>query len=137
MTIDGTVPNVRPGFTCTAVITTATRQKVARRADSGDDGARAGRRREGRDRGAAGARRRARRPGRPAAPAGASELKPGQTRKEIEGVFLVKDGRSLFVPVKIGIAGEKYFEVLDGLKAGDEVITGPFASVRGLQEATP
>ena len=30
VTVDGQVPNVRPGFTCTATITTATRQKVAR-----------------------------------------------------------------------------------------------------------
>ncbi len=52
----------------------------------------------------------------------------------MEGVFLVKDGRAQFVPVKTGIAGEKYFEVLSGLKAGDEVITGPFASVRNLRE---
>ena len=34
------------------------------------------------------------------------------------------------MPVKTGIAGEKYFEVLSGLKEGDAVITGPFASVR-------
>jgi len=46
----------------------------------------------------------------------------------------VADGRAKFVPVKTGIAGEKYFEVLSGLKAGDEVITGPFASVRNLKE---
>ena len=65
-----------------------------------------------------------------AAPA---ELKPGQTRKEIEGVFLVRTAAPSFAPVKTGIAGEKYFEVLDGLKEGDEVITGPFASVRTLQ----
>jgi HlyD family secretion protein len=38
------------------------------------------------------------------------------------------------VPVKTGIAGEKYFEVLSGLQDGDEVITGPFASVRNLKE---
>jgi HlyD family secretion protein len=36
--------------------------------------------------------------------------------------------------VKTGIAGERYFEVLDGLKAGDQVITGPFASVRELDD---
>ena len=36
--------------------------------------------------------------------------------------------------MKTGIAGDKYFEVLDGLKAGDRVITGPFASVRGLND---
>jgi len=67
-------------------------------------------------------------------PVGPAELKPGQQRKEMEGVFVVADGRAKFVPVKTGIAGEKYFEVLSGLKAGDEVITGPFASVRNLKE---
>jgi HlyD family secretion protein len=67
-------------------------------------------------------------------PVGPADLKPGQQRKEMEGVFLVRDGRATFVPVKTGIAGEKYFEVLSGLKADEEVITGPFASVRNLRE---
>jgi HlyD family secretion protein len=71
---------------------------------------------------------------RPTAPA---ELKPGQTRKEFEGAFLIKDGKAAFVPVKTGIAGEKYFEVLDGLKEADEVITGPFASVRTMKDGDP
>ena len=63
VTIDGLVPGVRPGFTCTAVITTATRQKVDRRADSGHDRARDGARREGerRPRGDPGPRARPRR----------------------------------------------------------------------------
>ena len=43
---------------------------------------------------------------------------------------MVRDGRAEFVPIKIGIAGDKYFEVLAGLKAGDQVITGPYNSVR-------
>jgi HlyD family secretion protein len=34
--------------------------------------------------------------------------------------------------VKLGIAGERYFEVTGGLKEGDRVITGPFDSVRNL-----
>ena len=67
-------------------------------------------------------------------PAAPEELKPGQTRKEIEGAFVIREGRATFVPVKTGIAGEKYFEVLDGLKDGDEVITGPFQSVRGMKD---
>ena len=54
--------------------------------------------------------------------------------KEIEGAFIVKDGRAVFTPVKIGIAGERYFEVLGGLAVGDQVITGPFASVRNLRD---
>jgi HlyD family secretion protein len=40
----------------------------------------------------------------------------------------------VFTPVKTGVAGEQYFEVLDGLKPGDQVITGPFASVRELAD---
>jgi HlyD family secretion protein len=62
----------------------------------------------------------------------ASTLKPGQTRKELEGVFVVRDGKAEFVAVKTGIAGDKYFEVLSGLAEGDRVITGPFNSVREL-----
>jgi HlyD family secretion protein len=130
VTVDGQVPNVRPGFTCTAVITTATRTKVLgvpnqamtlREVVVDDKGEIV---------------RPEHKPGvTPSArPVGPLELKPGQQRKEMEGVFLVKDGRALFQPVKTGIAGEKYFEVLSGLKADDEVITGPFASVRGLRE---
>ena len=64
--------------------------------------------------------------------ASAAELPAGQTRKETEGVFVIREGRAEFVPIKMGIAGEQYFEVLSGLKAGDQVITGPFASVRGM-----
>jgi HlyD family secretion protein len=50
-------------------------------------------------------------------------------------VFLMKDSKATFVKVKVGIAGERYLEVLDGLKEGDQVITGPFESVRSLYEA--
>ena len=63
-----------------------------------------------------------------------AELKPGQERKELEGVFVVKDNKAVFMPVKTGIAGEKYFEVLSGVKVGDAVIIGPFSSVRALAE---
>jgi HlyD family secretion protein len=70
--------------------------------------------------------------------ASAQELPPGQTRKEEEGVFVVRDGRAEFVPVKTGIAGDKYFELLsDALKEKDQVITGPFASVRNLRDGDP
>ena len=66
--------------------------------------------------------------------ASAAELKPGQTRKEVEGVFVMRDGRAEFLPIKMGIAGDKYFEVLVGLKPGDQVITGPYNSVRGMTD---
>ena len=38
------------------------------------------------------------------------------------------------MPVKTGIAGDKYFEVLSGLKAGDQVITGPYNNVRNIKD---
>jgi HlyD family secretion protein len=65
------------------------------------------------------------------------ELEPGQTRKETEGVFVMRDGRAEFVPIKIGIAGDRYFEVLSGMKAGDQVITGPYNSVRTMNDGDP
>ena len=49
-------------------------------------------------------------------------------------MFVVRDGKAEFIPIKMGIAGEKYFEVLSGLKSGDQVITGPHASVRGIAD---
>jgi HlyD family secretion protein len=64
----------------------------------------------------------------------AAELKPGQTKKETEGVFVIKAGKTAFVPVKTGIAGEKFLEVLSGVKEGDEVIVGPFNSVRDMKD---
>src|SRR5207244_12440575 len=63
-----------------------------------------------------------------------AELKPGQERKELEGVFLVKDNKAVFTPIKTGIAGEKYFEAVSGVKEGDQVIVGPFSSVRELAD---
>jgi HlyD family secretion protein len=76
-----------------------------------------------------------RRPRRSTLPtASAEELPKGHTRREDEGVFVVRDDVAEFVPVKTGIAGEKHFEVLSGLKEGDVVITGPFSSVRNLQD---
>jgi HlyD family secretion protein len=133
VTLDGQIPEVRPGFTCTAEITTATRQKVlavpiqamaARELIFDKDGKIVRPPKEEKKRGRAPA----------AGVVSAEELPPGQTRKETEGVFIFNDGTAVFVPVKTGIAGDKYFELLDGLKEGDRVITGPFASVRELAD---
>ena len=130
VTLDGEIPDVRPGFTCTAEITTATRQQVV----SVPIQATAVREvivdKEGhivRDESKGPAK------GRPA-PVLDQDLKPGQERKELEGVFVVRDNKALFTPVKTGIAGEKYFEVLSGANVGDQVIIGPFSSVRELRD---
>ena len=47
---------------------------------------------------------------------------------------VVRDDKAVFEPIKTGIAGEKYFEVISGLKDGDSVIVGPFSSVRNLAD---
>ncbi len=133
VTLEGDIPDVRPGFTCTADITTATRDEVvavpiaavAVRELVYDDKGNVVKPRDER-------RRRGVEP-----VASAAELEPGQTRKETEGVFVVRDGKVQFVPIQMGIAGDTYFEVTSGLKPGDEVITGPFASVRGIADGDP
>jgi HlyD family secretion protein len=136
VTIEGEIPEVRPGFTCTADITTATRDKalsvpiqaLAVRELIFDEKGQIVRppKTEGR------------RPRRSTLPtASAEELPKGQTRREEEGVFVVRNNVAEFVPVKTGIAGEKYFELLSGPKEGEQVITGPFSSVRNLQDGDP
>jgi HlyD family secretion protein len=57
-------------------------------------------------------------------------------KKEREGVFVVNKGIANFRPVKVGIAGEEHFEVLDGLKAGDTVVAGPYQAVRDLKDSS-
>ena len=128
--LDEPVPNVRPGFTCTADITTATRSQVvsvpipavAVRELVYDAG------------GQVVKEPKTERQTRSPEVVAAAELQPGQTREETEGVFVVRDGKAAFLPIKMGIAGERYFEVVEGLKDGDEVITGPYNSVRGMAD---
>ena len=52
-------------------------------------------------------------------------------------MFVLRNARAEFVPIKLGIAGERYFEVMSGLQAGDQVITGPYNSVRGMADGDP
>ncbi|HTL01145.1 MAG TPA: efflux RND transporter periplasmic adaptor subunit [Vicinamibacterales bacterium] len=128
--LDEAVKDVRPGFTCTADITTATRKNVpavpipavAVRELVYDAKGNIVKQPRATDK-------------RPATPtAVAAELEPGQTRKETEGVFVVRTGKVEFIPIKIGIAGDRYFEVVSGLKPGDEVVTGPYNNVRGMTD---
>ncbi|HVH67721.1 MAG TPA: efflux RND transporter periplasmic adaptor subunit [Gemmatimonadales bacterium] len=70
-----------------------------------------------------------------------TELRPVDTtaarrKKETEGVFVVKEGVATFRPVKVGIAGDEYFEVSDGLKAGETIVAGPYQAIRDLKEGT-
>ncbi len=131
--LDEAVPDVRPGFTCTADITTATRTKVpavpipavaVRELVVDVDGTVLPQKRPATQA----------KPGTPAPAVVPVELKPGQTRKETEGVFVLRGGKAAYVTIKVGIGGERYFEVLSGLSVGDQVITGPYSVVRGLYD---
>src|SRR6266536_2342408 len=68
-----------------------------------------------------------------------TELRPVDTttarkKKEAEGVFVVKDGVATFRPVKVGIAGDEYFEVTDGLRPGETIVAGPYQAIRDLKD---
>jgi HlyD family secretion protein len=138
VTIEDEVPDVRPGFTCTAEITTATRslalavpiQALTVRELLYDTAGKLVREppppppprfRFGTE---------------PVPPPPLPETPPGYTRTETEGVFVFRDNRAVFEPTKVGIAGERYFEVLSGVAENDRVITGPFNSVRELADGS-
>ena len=58
-------------------------------------------------------------------------------KKDVEGVFVVgADNKVTFRPVKVGIAGEKHFEVMSGLKAGDKIVGGTYQAIRELKDGT-
>ena len=58
-------------------------------------------------------------------------------KKDVEGVFVVgADNKVTFRPVKVGIAGEKHFEVVSGLKAGDKIVAGTYQAIRELKDGT-
>jgi HlyD family secretion protein len=59
---------------------------------------------------------------------------PDGEKLDQEGVFLVRGGKAVFVPVTVGIAGQGYFEVLTGLAQGDSVVAGPYEAIRSLEE---
>jgi len=134
--LDEPIPDVRPGFTCTADITTATRSNVTAVPipavavrelvyDANNQIVKAP------------ADPHKRRPTTSSVEpvAAAAELKPGETRKETEGVFVLRATNKVeFVPIKVGISGDKYFEVTTGLKSGEQVVTGPYNSVRGMTD---
>jgi HlyD family secretion protein len=67
----------------------------------------------------------------------ASDSDPGappEKGQEKEGVFVVVAGKASFRPVKTGIIGETEIEIGDGLKEGEEVVTGSYKTLRTLKD---
>jgi HlyD family secretion protein len=54
--------------------------------------------------------------------------------KEAEGVFVAREGKATFRPVKVGIAGDEYFEVTDGLRDGETIVAGTYQAIRDLKD---
>ncbi len=138
---------IRPGLSATARITTARRSGalsvpiqslVVREVGGEEDGKKAGASATGAPSGeaggGAGVALAADTSNAGGGPAPAAKDDGEAKKEELEGVFVLRDGKAVFVPVKTGIAGEKYFEVLDGLQAGDQVVSGDFAALRKLKD---
>jgi HlyD family secretion protein len=126
VTLTDPPPDLRPGLSVTAKITTATRSDVVsipiqaltvrnpadlvtKDAAKGSGSVQA------------------------AAPATTSA---GKQKEEIQGVFVIRNKKAEFVPVDTGISGTTDIEVLKGLKEGDEVITGSYKVLRTLKPGT-
>ena len=118
------IPNVRPGLSCKAEITTGFREKAVAvpiqaltvRMPSSLKPLSKGRKKKAK-----------------ADTAATSDTLETGNEKEIQGAFVVQDDKVQFRKVKTGISGDRFFEVLSGMKAGDEVVVGPFSALRRLR----
>jgi len=55
-------------------------------------------------------------------------------KEEVEGVFVVVDGKAEFREIRIGVTGQTHFEVVDGLEEGDLVVSGNYRAIRDLRD---
>jgi HlyD family secretion protein len=123
VTLDEPPANLRPGLSATAKIITATRQNavtipiqaltIRQRGDLEQ--------KKGKDKSAVQA----------AAPASPEEK--AKAKEDIQGVFVIRNGKAEFIPVETGIAGTTDIEVTKGLKEGDEIVTGSYKVLRTLR----
>ncbi|SPE29663.1 Secretion protein HlyD family protein [Candidatus Sulfopaludibacter sp. SbA3] len=120
--MDNPPDEVRPGLSCTAKITTATRQNaltipiqaltVRQKGDLDPAPA----------------------PGKaPIIPAKLTPAEEKARKEEIQGVFVVAGGKAEFRKVETGITGATDIEVLSGLKEGDQIITGTYQVIRTVK----
>jgi len=121
VTINDTIPNVRPGLSADTEITVAERaavpsipiQSLTVRRESDLEG-RGKKKAEEAD--------------------STDSADPDAANREIEGVFVVEDGRARFRPVEVGISSQKYFEVVSGLEVGEKVVSGNYRAIRDLRD---
>ncbi len=124
--LDNPPDEVRPGLSCTAKITTATRQNVLTIPiqaltvrQKGDLEVKP--------------------VGKPGAAQAATKSDPAAEKakkEELTGVFVVEGGKAVFRKVDTGITGATDIEVTNGLKEGDQIITGTYQVIRTIKNET-
>jgi len=57
----------------------------------------------------------------------------GGANADIQGVFVVREKKAVFVPVQTGISGITDIEVTNGLQEGDQIIVGSYKALRSLR----
>jgi HlyD family secretion protein len=119
--LDNPPEDIRPGLSCTAKITTATRKNVLTIPIQ-----------------ALTVRQKGQLEPKPAngkaAPV-ATKLDPAAEKakkEELQGVFVVSGGKAMFKKVETGITGATDIEVLNGLSEGDQIITGTYQVIRTI-----
>ena len=118
--LDDPPEDIRPGLSCTGKIVTATKARVLTIPIQ----ALTVRQRGDLD------------PKKPDGVQAASNIDPAAEKakkEELQGVFIIRNGKAEFVPVKTGITGATDIEVLSGLKDGDQIITGTYKVIRTLR----
>lgn len=158
ITLEKLPAGVRPGLSATARITTAVRNQVigipiqalTMRRQADIDAAEKGSS-KGKDKGGEKKGSDAKREGEQARKAGSGEAQGADpadakatptaaalagssgAKKELQGVFVLQDGRAHFRPVKTGITGVTDIEITEGLKEGDRIVTGSYKVLRELK----
>jgi len=132
VTLDNPPLGLRPGLSTTAKITTATRQNVVNIPIQALT-IRTRRELEESDKKANGKALAAEKQA-GAAPPSAKELE--KAKEEVQGVFVIRNGRATFVPVESGIMGATNVEIVKGLQPGDQIVTGSFQVLRTLKNNT-
>ncbi len=123
--VDNPPDEMRPGLSCTAKITTATRTNAVTIPIQALTVRQKGDLVKKPEKGAAQA----------AAPSDPATEKA--MKEEVQGVFVVKNGRAEFHKVETGITGTTDIEVLSGLQPGDEIITGSYQVIRTIRNDAP
>ncbi len=59
----------------------------------------------------------------------APDKKSKEAAKPVEVVFVAKDDHAKMVPVKIGICDDSYWEIIEGLTEGQEIVSGGFKAI--------